>query len=146
MKRSTDRILTTHTGSLPRPDDLLAMLQAREQGKEKDTPAFYAQAARAVEEVVRAQVEAGIDIVNDGEQGKVDYSTYIKDRLDGFEGETTQMAVSREALEFPEFSGNRGPIGMPFIKRPTCSGPLAWKDFAAVERDIAVLKIGRAHV
>ena len=57
MKRSTDRILTTHTGSLPRPDDLLAMLQAREQGKEKDTPAFYAQAARAVEEVVRAQVD-----------------------------------------------------------------------------------------
>ncbi len=144
MKRSDQRILTTHTGSLPRPDDLLDMLQAREQGKLADTPAFLARAASAVSEAVGAQIAAGVDIVNDGEQGKVDYSTYIKDRLTGFAGETTQMAPSRESKEFPEFSANRGGIGMPFITRPTCTGAIAWQDFAAVERDIAVLKSAAA--
>jgi len=146
MKRSSERILTTHTGSLPRPDDLLAMLQAREQGNRANSEVFFSRAAGAVEEAVCAQLAAGIDVVNDGEQGKVDYSTYIKDRLTGFEGETTQMAPSRESLEFPEFSANRGGIGMPFITRPTCTGPIAWKDFAAVERDIAVFKAALSSV
>lgn len=146
MKRSTDRILTTHTGSLPRPDDLLALIQAREERKSVDAAAFRARSALAVQETVRDQLAAGIDVVNDGEQGKVDYSTYIKDRLTGFEGKATQMAESREAKEFPEFAAHRGGIGMPFITRPTCTGPIAWKDFAAVERDIEDFKAARqAH-
>lgn len=143
MKRSTDRILTTHTGSLPRPDDLLALLKAREAGTVGDVAAFRARARAAVADCVADQIAAGVDVVNDGEQGKVDYSTYIKDRLTGFEGRETQMAESREAKEFPSFSARRGGIGMPFITRPTCTGPIAWRDFAAVERDIADFKAAR---
>jgi 5-methyltetrahydropteroyltriglutamate--homocysteine methyltransferase len=146
MKRSTERILTTHTGSLPRPDDLLALLQAREQGKLADLASLHARARSAVLEVVGAQVDAGVDIVNDGEQGKCDYSTYIKDRLTGFSGATTTLAPSRESKEFPEFAARRGGIGPTFITRPTCVAPIAWKDFSAVERDIADLKAARqAH-
>ena len=89
MKRSTERILTTHTGSLPRPPDLLAMLEAVDAGTGPDPAAFEARVRRAVAEVVRQQVDAGVDIVNDGEQGKVGYSTYVRQRLTGFEGQST---------------------------------------------------------
>ena len=143
MKRSTNRILTTHTGSLPRPDDLLELIKSREEGKLADLPGFHRRAAQAVADSVAEQIAAGVDVVNDGEQGKVDYSTYIKDRLTGFEGRATQMAESREAREFPSFSARRGGIGMPFITRPTCTSPIAWRDFAAVERDIAAFKAAR---
>ena len=146
MKRSDTRILTTHTGSLPRPDDLLALLEAREQGKLADLASLHARARLAVAEIARAQIEAGVDIVNDGEQGKCDYSTYIKDRLTGFSGGATKLAPSRESREFPEFAARRGGIGPSFITRPICVAPIAWKDFAAVERDIAALKAARqAH-
>jgi 5-methyltetrahydropteroyltriglutamate--homocysteine methyltransferase len=86
MQRSTHRILTTHTGSLPRPDDLLEMLMAREQGRLHDMPAFHARVREAIGECVRKQRDTGLDIVNDGEWSKPDYSTYIKSRLTGFEG------------------------------------------------------------
>ena len=84
MKRSTERILTTHTGSLPRPRDLTAMLEAMDAGTAPDPAAFEARVRRAVAEVVRRQVDAGVDVVNDGEQGKVGYSTYVRHRLTGF--------------------------------------------------------------
>ena len=111
MKRSSERILTTHTGSLPRPDDLLALLQDREQGKLADQKGLQSRTRTAVVDVVRTQIEAGIDIVNDGEQGKCDYSTYIKDRLTGFTGTTTTPLPTREAKEFPEFAARRGDGG-----------------------------------
>src|SRR5690349_16147982 len=86
MKRSTDRILTTHTGSLPRPDDLLELLRQKKTGDLRDPVALATRVKSAVAEIVRRQTEAGIDIVNDGEMGKPSYSTYVKDRLSGFDG------------------------------------------------------------
>ncbi len=144
MKRSADRILTTHTGSLPRPDDLLALIKAREEGKLDELSALHERARSATMEIVRAQVAAGVDIVNDGEQGKSDYSTYIKDRLTGFAGANVQRLPSREAKAFPDFAALRGGLGPTFVKRPNCVGPIAWTDFASVEREIADLKAARA--
>ncbi|HEX9835591.1 MAG TPA: cobalamin-independent methionine synthase II family protein [Alphaproteobacteria bacterium] len=140
MKRSTDRILTTHTGSLPRPDGLVELFRVQEGGGAIDRAAFAGQVRAAVADVVHRQRAAGIDVVNDGEQGKPDYSTYIKDRLTGFEGERTPATVSREARQFPELYAKGMPIANLFVTRPMCVGPIAWKDFAAVERDIANLK------
>src|SRR5437899_191601 len=86
MKRSTDRILTTHTGSLPRPDDLVTLLRQKEVGELPDRATLDARVGTAVAEIVRRQMETGVDIVNDGEMGKPSYSTYVKDRLSGFDG------------------------------------------------------------
>ncbi len=131
MKRSHDRILTTHTGSLPRAAALLPHLRLRTQGEQ-----FHDAVKAAVGEVVRRQVEVGIDIVSDGEQGKPDYSTYIKDRLTGFEGEPVSLGPTRDQLDFPDYAA-----ALPGLKGgrpsgPACNGPVAWRDFAAVERDI----------
>jgi len=87
MKRSTERFLTTHTGSLPRPDDLIRMMFAREEGVPVDAAALAARVSAAVDEVVQRQVECGLDVVNDGEMSKPSYATYIKDRLHGFGGQ-----------------------------------------------------------
>jgi 5-methyltetrahydropteroyltriglutamate--homocysteine methyltransferase len=85
VQTSTDRILTTHTGSIARPDDLIELMRARENGRPYDRAAFEASATAAVEECVRRQVEAGIDVINDGEQRKSGFTTYLKERLAGFE-------------------------------------------------------------
>jgi 5-methyltetrahydropteroyltriglutamate--homocysteine methyltransferase len=139
MKRSTDRILTTHTGSLPRPPDLTVMLEALDTGAATDPAAFEARVRRAVAEVVRAQVEAGVDIVNDGEQGKVGYSTYVRHRLTGFDG---QSGAARRAdwADFPEAAARAERRSM--VARPACNGPIDWKDRAAVQRDMANLRTG----
>jgi 5-methyltetrahydropteroyltriglutamate--homocysteine methyltransferase len=139
MKRSTDRILTTHTGSLPRPPDLTVMLEALDTGAATDPAAFEARVRRAVAEVVRAQVEAGVDIVNDGEQGKVGYSTYVRHRLTGFDG---QSGAARRAdwADFPEAAARAERRSM--VARPACNGPIDWKDRAAVQRDVANLRTG----
>jgi 5-methyltetrahydropteroyltriglutamate--homocysteine methyltransferase len=139
MKRSDHRILTTHTGSLPRSADLLPHLRARKQGQASDDAKFRTAVTAAVADVVRRQVEAGIDVVSDGEQGKPDYSTYIKDRLTGFQGEPVSLGPTRDQLDFPDYAA-----ALPGLKGgrpsgPACSGPVAWKDFAAVERDIGNL-------
>src|SRR5262249_1618952 len=104
MQRSTHRILTTHCGSLPRPNDLLEMLLAREQGSWHDMPAFRARVREAIGECVRKQLDTGLDIVNDGEWSKPDYSTYVKHRFTGFEGEPTPLDISRDLLDFPEYA------------------------------------------
>ena len=137
MKRSTDRILTTHTGSLPRPDGLVAMLYAKDSGELQDQTAFEAQVRTAVAEVVRKQIERGVDIVNDGEAGKVGYSTYIKDRLTGFEGEASPL-VAADLLEFPEYA--RRVFRANTMKRPACTGPITYKDKAALQTDIENFK------
>jgi 5-methyltetrahydropteroyltriglutamate--homocysteine methyltransferase len=136
MRRSTRRILTTHTGSLPRPDDVLALLKSREEGSLTDRAWFDARVRAAVDAVVREQADIGLDVINDGELGKIDYSTYIKDRFTGFGGPSTESPLAREAREFPEVNAQRGPIGAAFIRRPMCTAPIEWKDFGAVERDI----------
>ena len=89
MKHSRDRILTTHTGSLPRPLDLFEMLKERASGQ-PSTPAFEARLQSAVNDVVARQREAGIDIPSDGEQSKISYATYIRHRLTGFEGDSSR--------------------------------------------------------
>jgi 5-methyltetrahydropteroyltriglutamate--homocysteine methyltransferase len=138
LKRSTDRILTTHTGSLPRPADLITLLKERQRGN-APTATFTPRVAAAIEEVVQKQRSVGLDIVNDGEQSKPDYSTYIKDRLDGFGGEMEVHPTSRDGKDFPEFfSQNKPPTRNLF--RPCCNAPISWRDFAAVEQDIAWLK------
>ena len=100
MKRSTDRFLTTHTGSLPRPEDLIRMMYAKEEGVPVDPAALAKRVAAAVDEVVRKQAAAGVDIINDGEMSKPSYATYIKDRLSGFGGAGNTF-VYQDLAEFP---------------------------------------------
>src|SRR5438270_7218918 len=97
MKRSTTRILTSHTGSLARPADLLEMLRAKINGRAYDENAFAKRLRTAVADVVEQQVHNGIDIPSDGEQGKAMFADYVADRISGFEGETTAPGVVRDA-------------------------------------------------
>ncbi len=145
MKRSTERILTTHTGSLPRPPDLSAMLEALDAGTTPDPTAFGARVQRAVAEIVRQQVDAGVDIINDGEQGKVGYSTYVKHRLTGFGGQS-RVPMRADWADFPEAAARQGMGRQATIARPACNGPIAWKDLGAVHKDIADLKVALSGV
>ena len=88
MQRSVDRFLTTHTGSLPRPEDLIRMMFAKEEGVPVEPHALAARIRDAVADIIARQQSAGIDVVNDGEMSKPSYATYIKDRLNGFGGES----------------------------------------------------------
>jgi 5-methyltetrahydropteroyltriglutamate--homocysteine methyltransferase len=143
MKRSTTRILTTHTGSLPRPWDLVDLLQAKEAGVLSDRAAFDGRVREAVAEVVRRQVEAGVDVVSDGEQGKLSYSTYVKDRLSGFEGESlTPPPPTWEG--FPEASTRRAAISIRAM--PACNGPIARKDSGELQTDVGNLKAAMSSV
>ena len=128
------RIPTTHIGSLPRPDDLTALLRRRDEGAVTEGPAFDARVRTAVDDVVRRQVAADLDIVNDGEQSKADYSTYIKNRLTGFAGEPSAMPLAADLRDFPTYAALARTAASE--RRPTCSGPLAWRDFGAVETNI----------
>ena len=139
MKRSTDRMLTTHTGSLPRPKDLLALLQKREEGRLRGEAALHDRTRSAVLDIVRKQAETGLSVINDGEQGRADYTIYVKDRLTGFSGESTPWP-NTDAEEFPEWAEMARQFAPPFQKRPACTGPIEWKDWPAVERDIRNLK------
>jgi 5-methyltetrahydropteroyltriglutamate--homocysteine methyltransferase len=106
VHRSTNRFLTTHVGSLPRPDDLLAMMIDREEGREIDRAAFSERVTRAIDEIVAKQASLGIDVINDGEQGKVSFVTYIHDRLTGIvagEPRGNLWKNTREGQAFPEF-------------------------------------------
>ena len=115
MKRSTDRILTTHVGSLPRPDDLREMLVSRDDGAQVDDALFTSRIRRAVDEVVREQVRRGIDVVNDGEESKRSWSTYARERLGGHEAREgrppggTHPIYGRDLAEFAEYFDVMGP-------------------------------------
>ena len=132
MRRSTERVLSTHTGSLPRPAAVVAQLLA---GK-RSGPELGRAVADAVADVIARQQAAGMDIVNDGEQGRTDYTVHVIDRLTGFEGESDVPRGTGEP-EFPELAQLLKQFASPFQHRPACSGPVSWKDFAAVETDIA---------
>ncbi len=134
MKRSTERILTTHTGSLPRPDDLVTMLYAQEQGETQDPAAFAVRVREATAEVVQKQLAAGVDVINDGEVGKIGYATYVKDRLTGFDGEAGPLR-SADVLAFPNFA--RRVYRLTGVKRPACTGPITYKNTAALQTDLA---------
>jgi 5-methyltetrahydropteroyltriglutamate--homocysteine methyltransferase len=163
MKRSTDRILTTHVGSLPRPWDLQEMLQIKDRREPYDRDALAARVREAVNEAVRKQAEVGIDIVSDGEQGKSNFTNYVRDRLSGLDGVATEPFPGPPD-DFPEFAaamqrfggsgvGGAGlggglPVltaagGMPPIAtagRPLNDGPLGWKDRSDLDADIANLR------
>jgi len=144
MKISTDRILTTHTGSLPRPRPLIDLILGREQGLDIDPATFEAATAKAVNETVAQQVAAGIDIVSDGEMSKPSYATYIRHRVEGIEPDARaakqghDIMIGRDLLAHPDFGANRRNFSAsPF---PGCIGPLKYQDRGALDRDLAHLK------
>jgi 5-methyltetrahydropteroyltriglutamate--homocysteine methyltransferase len=136
MQRSTDRILTTHTGSLPRPPRVVELLLAEQNSPGAKAAELAGAVREAVAEAARKQVACGLDVINDGEQGRTDYTTHVKDRLAGFDGPSSPPLGTGEP-DFPELSAMLAYFASPFQHRPACSGPVAWKDFAAVEADIA---------
>ena len=132
---------TTHTGSLPRPADLTALLQAREDAQ--PTPDFDQRVAAAVNDVVRRQVDAGVTVVNDGEMGKIGYSTYVTSRLTGFGlADTPTSRPVFDLAEFPDLPDYRRAVA-PAIRyawTAVCTGDIKLKDSQAVQTDIANLK------
>ncbi len=142
MRRSTARFLTTHTGSLPRPDDLIRMMFAKEEGVPVDGGALAARVRTAVAEVVGAQAQAGIDVLNDGELSKPSYATYVKDRLDGFGG-TSQPLQYRDLVDFPGMARRVfGDPGRARRKTPACTGPIRVRDPHAAQVDADNLRAG----
>jgi 5-methyltetrahydropteroyltriglutamate--homocysteine methyltransferase len=145
MKTSTDRILTTHAGSLPRPKPLVDLILAREQGKSVEAAAFEAETAKAVDGVVAQQVAVGIDVVSDGEMSKPSYTTYIRHRVEGIAPDPRaaekgrDIMIGRDILAHPDFASTRRNFSAtPF---PGCIGPLRYKDRSALDRDLAHLKL-----
>lgn len=131
------RILTTHTGSLPRPADVQELLQRHATGEPIDEGAFEARLAGATAEIVQRQVATGLDVVNDGEVGKVSYATYVADRLDGFGGGGNERPMA-DLLEFPGYARRiRGDELKEMPRNLACVGPVALRDPEAVQRDIA---------
>src|ERR1700736_2188329 len=145
MKRSTDRILTTHTGSLPRPESLLTLIEQKENGTLRDRGAFASAVKSAVDEIVRRQIESGVDVINDGEVDKPSYATYPKDRLSGFGGTSEGFFGIADLADYPDY-GQRllGNTPVATLKRPACDGPVAYRDRAGLELEIANLKAAAA--
>ncbi len=139
MKRSTDRILTTHTGSLPRTARVVEFLLAEQKNPGARKAEFAAAVREAIAHVVQKQIECGIDIINDGEQGRTDYTVHVLDRLTGFAGESTPPLGTGDP-EFPELAQLLAHFASPFQHRPSCSGEVTWKDFAAAQADIDMAK------
>jgi 5-methyltetrahydropteroyltriglutamate--homocysteine methyltransferase len=155
MKHSTERILTTHVGSLPRPADLLAMILEKEQGGGFDQSAYADRVKSAVAEVVRKQAEAGIDVVADGEMGRFGFIPYVNERLSGLEARPNPRsegtwARSREHLAFPEYyawaAQMPGAAGGSQRNQWVCTGPIAYKGQQVLARDIDNLKAALAQV
>ena len=132
MHQSIDRILTTHTGSLPRPQSLLDLLKAKDDGR-LDAAAGFEKALRAATvDIVAKQISAGIDIVNDGEMSKIGYATYVKDRLSGFDAEGSFPPMA-DVVEFPGYLERLiADDGLRTLKTPACNAQVGWKNKAAV--------------
>jgi 5-methyltetrahydropteroyltriglutamate--homocysteine methyltransferase len=134
-----DRIITTHAGSLPRPDDLVDMIWAQQEGQEVDQAALEARIESAVDEVVERQRRAGVDVVSDGEMSKTGFSTYVNDRFSGFEGRSEFQAD--DVADFPNLAMRLfNTPAMAHLVFSNCVGPAKLKDKDAVHRDIARLK------
>ena len=144
MKLSTDRILTTHVGSLPRPDDLVELLGREDRSEPVDQAILQARAAEAVKQSVADQVAAGIDIVCDGEMSKMSYHVYAKHRLTGL-GDAEGSGVPgrkppRDIQDFPDLAAMPlGGGGTELMKATVCKGSVAYADHAPLDRDIANL-------
>ena len=136
MKSSTERILTTHVGSLPRSQAVTDGVFAQERGELSDIEGFNATIAAAVRDVVEKQVRAGVDVVSDGEMSKISYATYIKDRITGFDGDSPRNAP-KDLEEFPGFLERQAKGGgTPSYRRPKCVGEIAVKDTAPLKADL----------
>jgi 5-methyltetrahydropteroyltriglutamate--homocysteine methyltransferase len=152
MQQSTDRILTTHVGSLARPDHVLEALFAKERGEDYDTAKFAELVQQAVADIVQQQVSLGIDVVCDGEQSKSSFLTYIAERLAGFspsekDGEDLWVE-SREAIAFPEFYAIHRKLREGLVATPVklvCTGPVQYVGQAALQRDIENVKAAAAR-
>jgi 5-methyltetrahydropteroyltriglutamate--homocysteine methyltransferase len=141
MSRRVDRILTTHTGSLPRPDDLIRMTWAKADGVPVDEAKLAARVESAVVEIVQKQLTAGVSIINDGEMSKPSYATYVKDRLNGFGGSAIENYYFADLAEYPK-SAELVAANPGRRKRhaPACNGPISVKDPAAADQDMVNLK------
>ena len=143
MKLSAERILTTHTGSLPRPQPMLDLLLQQQRGELDDASELHLSVRNAVADAVQRQVDCGLDVINDGEMGRVDYTVFVKDLLTGFEGES-MAPIGASDEEFPELGELLRPFASPFQVRPACVGPVDWKDWASFERDLENLAAASA--
>ncbi len=145
MLHSTDRILTTHVGSLPRSQEVVDQLFAQDRGEAYDRDAFDRIMTRAVADVVQRQRQVGIDVVSDGETSKISYATYIRHRLTGFEIGEMPRTVPKDLDDYPDYKDRLARMGgTPKYHRPICCGPIEVKDLSDLHKDIANLKVAVA--
>jgi 5-methyltetrahydropteroyltriglutamate--homocysteine methyltransferase len=151
MQPGTGRILTAHSGGLPRPARFLSLVLAREAGEPVDQARFADEVRAAVRETVRLRADAGVDVLSDGEMSKPSYATYVKDRLTGFGGQGAigQVAASVMALEeFPDFAGKmaQAMASAATIRFTSCDGPVAYVGQGAAQCDVDILKAATVGV
>ncbi|MQF86633.1 MAG: cobalamin-independent methionine synthase II family protein [SAR202 cluster bacterium] len=140
MKISSERILTTHVGSLPRPDSLAELLLKKEKDEDFSQNELANQVSIAVKNIVHRQSDIGLDIVSDGEMSKIAYSTYAKDRLTGFEGDS-QRKINLDLVPYPNFREKMGRMtGNQPMRRPQCVGPVEVKDSEPLKKDLKNFK------
>lgn len=141
MKTSTEKILTTHVGSMPRPQEVVDMLFAQDRGEEYDPVEFDAVMRTAVARIADQQVKSGVDVISDGEMSKISYATYIRHRLTGFEIDEVPRATPSDLDAFPEYRDRLAADGgTPKYQRPICTGPIAVKDLKPLQKDIDNIK------
>lgn len=147
MQRSTERILTTHCGSLARPRGLLEIMREKEHGRPYDRQAFDAEVRRAVHDTVAHQAEVGLDVVNDGEQGKASFFTYVVERLEGYSADEGEPVMppswTRETEAFPDFYERyftKYEETVVPLRAMACTGPVSYRGHDQVAADIANLK------
>jgi 5-methyltetrahydropteroyltriglutamate--homocysteine methyltransferase len=139
--KSSDRILTTHVGSLPRPQEVVDLLFAQDRGEATDEKKFDATIGGAVADAVNKQAQAGVDIVSDGEMGKISYATYIRHRLTGFEPGQVPRATPQDLDDYPAYRDRIAASGAtPKYIRPICKGPIKVKNMEPLHQDIARFK------
>jgi 5-methyltetrahydropteroyltriglutamate--homocysteine methyltransferase len=144
MKRSDARILTTHAGSLPRPPEILQLVEGRDQRQVLAQPGAAEKIAEATRAVVEHQVNIGIDVPSNGEIGRVGFSSYATERLTGFDGEPRAMTGQVERSMFPDFYAETVTGAARGMQLPSCNGAIAWRGPEFIERDIAVFKAALA--
>jgi 5-methyltetrahydropteroyltriglutamate--homocysteine methyltransferase len=144
MKRSDERILTTHAGSLPRPPEILELVEGRDQREVLAQAGSSEKIADAVRATVARQVALGIDVPSDGEMGRVGFSAYATERLTGFDGERRFMPVQVERSMFPEFYAETTAGAGRGFSLPACNGPITWRGPEGIQRDIATFKAALA--
>lgn len=145
MQRSTERILTTHVGSLPRPQAVVDLLFAQDRGEATDPVLFETVMAEAVAEAVGRQRTSRVDVVSDGEMSKISYATYIRHRLSGFVIGEQPRAVPQDLDDYPSFKDRLAKMGAtPKYHRPICRGPISVHDHSSLQADITRLKTALA--